>query len=450
MFSTDALGTALRELATPIFAATRSDGALFVHVAAVVGRREAAAGIRRALEGERNLTIRFHNERDLLTPRSLERLVRRFTGDEVVYDPTESVTRAKALVAAAHASRAALGAKIGGLFYAPRLRTLFVALDAKQIAVGEKIKVGALAEIERQIAAALRGAFAGRISDCPAVRVGFGVPAIELVPVDQRSVTGWSRRALGLVRRYWKPVAIATLFGFGANAAAAKDPAVSQTNIKITGLRGAVDEEDSWFANATLTTPLGQSWGLQVEGGVNDVDGNTTWGAAAHVFTRDPESYLLGLFAAYASEDQFDIDATRVGAEAELYLNQVSILAAAGYQFSDGAGDTAFGDIEVRWYITNDFALSGGGSFDETNSIGRVGVEWQPGFSALPGLAFRIDGAFGEDDYQSIMGGITYYFGADASLKDRHRRQDPASALNSLLLSVQKEQKQLCTQYGNC
>lgn len=450
MSSIEAFAAVLRGIAAPIFAATRANGALFVHVAAVARQSEVAAGIRGALKGETHLEIRFHNTRDLLTPRSLERLVRRFTGDDVVFDPTGSVARAKALVAAAHASRAALGAKVGGLFYAPRVRTLFVVLDAKRVAAGGKIRVGALADLERRIAAALRGQFAGRISDCPAVRVGFGVPAIELVPVDQRSVAGWSKRAFHVLRRYWKPVAIATLFGVGASAGAAKDPAVSQTNLKITGLRGAVDEEDSWFANAVLTAPLGHAWGLQVEGGVNDVDGNTTWGAAAHAFTRDPESYLLGLFAAYASEDQFDLDATRAGAEAELYVNQVSVLLAAGYQFSDGAGDTAFGDIEVRWYVTNDFALSGGGSFDETNSVGRGGVEWQPGFSALPGLAFRIDGAFGEDDYQSIMGGITYYFGADASLKDRHRRQDPASALNSLLLSVQKEQKQLCTQYGTC
>jgi hypothetical protein len=184
---------------------------------------------------------------------------------------------------------------------------------------------------------------------------------------------------------------------------------------------------------------------------VSDIDGNTTWGAAAHVFTRDPESYLVGLFAAYAREDQFDIDATRVGAEAELYVNQLSLLLAAGYQFGDASIDeTAFGDVEVRWYVTDDFAVSGGGSFDETNSVGRAGVEWRPGFSALPGLAFRIDGAFGEDDFQSILGGITYYFGADASLKDRHRRQDPELAVDNLLFSVQGKQQQLCTQYGNC
>jgi hypothetical protein len=336
------------------------------------------------------------------------------------------------------------------LFYAPRLRTLFVALDAKQIAVGDKVKVGTLAEVERQTAGALRSAFAGRIADCPAVRVGFGVPAMELVPVDRQSVVGWSRRIAQAARRYWKPVAIATLFGFGANAAAAKDPAVSQTNLKITGSGGNVDDEGAWFANGILTAPLGHSFGLQLEAGGGGIDGNAVYGASGHLFTRDPESYLLGLFAAYAAESEFDIDATRVGAEAEIYINQVSLLVAAGYQFSSDLDETAFGDVEVRWYVTDNFVLSGGGSFDEASSVGRAGVEWQPGFSALPGLAFHVDGAFGDNDFDSIMGGITYYFGANAHLKDRHRRQDPDSALFSLFQSVQQEQSKLCTQYGTC
>lgn len=446
----NAVAEPLRAIAAPIFAATQSRGALIVHVAAVPRRSEVKAQILGALEhaGARTVKVRFHAQDDLLKPRSLEGLVARFTGDEIVYDPTGSVARAKALVTAAHAARAVMGAKVDGLFYAPRLRTLFVALDAKQIAVGDKVKVGELADIERSLVGALGGAFAGQISDCPALRVGFGVPSIELVAVDRRSVTGWSARAANAVKRYWKPVAIAALFGFGANAAAAKDPAVSQTNLKITGTGGTADDETAWFTNGILTAPLGHSWGFQLEGGAAGSSDNTVYGAAGHLFTRDPESYLLGLFAAYASETEFDIDATRIGAEAEIYLNQVSILVAAGYQFSSDVDETAFGDIELRWYVTNNFALSGGGSFDETNSIGRIGAEWQPGFSALPGLAFRVDGAFGEDDYESIMGGITYYFGANASLKDRHRRQDPGSALLGLLHSVQKEQERLCTIYG--
>jgi hypothetical protein len=197
-----------------------------------------------------------------------------------------------------------------------------------------------------------------------------------------------------------------------------------------------------------LTAPLGESWGLQLEAGTAGVDDDSLFGTAAHIFTRDPDSYLLGLFAAYASEDDFDLDATRLGGEAEIYLSQVTLIAKAGYQFSDSLGDGGFGEIELRWYLSDNFALSGGANFDENNSTSRLGAEWQPGFSALPGLAFRVDGVFGEDDYDSILGGLTYYFGTDASLKDRHRRQDPDTALFSLFQNVQQERDKLCAIYG--
>lgn len=442
------IGDALCSIAVPVFAATLEGSRLVVHMAAATKQRAAVAQVNEALATFGGAKLRFHNEAKLLAPRSLERLVKRIAGGTIVFDPTGSLTRAKALVEAARAVRASLGAKVGGLFYAPRLRTFVVTLNTDTVATGDKVKISTLADIEQGIVGALSAAFVGKTADCPAVRVGFGVPAMGLVPVDQRSVMPWGTRAIGAVRRLWKPVAVAALFGLGANAAAAKDPAVSQSNLKVTGTGGTANDEGSWFAGGIFTAPLGHSWGLQLEGGVGGVDSDTIWGGGAHLFTRDPDAYLLGVFASYAGEDEFDLDATRLGAEAEIYLNQVSILAKAGYQFSDGLDDGAFGDIELRWYLTNDFVVAGGGSFDENNTFGRASIEWQPGFSALPGLAFRVDGVVGDDDFDSIMGGITYYFGANANLKDRHRRQDPDSSLISLFNAVQLERQKLCAQYG--
>lgn len=444
----------LRAVAAPVFAATRSHAnagdTVIVHVSAVAQRRLVKANIREALTNvvDGRVRIVFHTAASLLAPRSLERLVKRISGDEIVYDPTGSISRAKSLVSAARATRKALGGKASGLFYAPRLRTLFVALDAKRVGNGEKVKVGELADVERQILSALKASFADQIADCPAIRVGFGVPAIELVPVDQRSVSGVGTRVAQAVRRYWKPIAIAAMFGLGAGTATAKDPAVSQTNLKVTGTGGQQDGDGAWFVNGMLTAPLGNSWGVQIEGGAGGVDDDNFYGVGGHIFTRDPDSYLLGLFAAYASEDKFDLDATRLGAEAEIYLNQVSILAQAGYQFSDNISDTAFGEIELRWYLTDNFAIGGGAHFTENSTVGTAGIEWQPGFSALPGLAFRVDGAWGENEFDSVMGGITYYFGANANLKDRHRRQDPDSALFGIFQSVQQEQQRLEKLYG--
>jgi hypothetical protein len=340
----------LRAVAAPIFAATfvngNKGGIITVHVSSVAQKKSVESSIRSALGMP--VRVRFHSAASLTAPRSLEKLVRRFKCDEIIYDPTEAMTRAKALVDGAASVRASLGSKLAGVFYAPRLRTLYVALSSKALAVGEKVKIAELADIERNILSALRSAFAGQATDCPAVRVGFGIPRTELVPVDQMSVTSFGRRLAQAVSRYWKPAAIAAMLGFGsAGTAAAREPAVSAPNLKVVATAGETSSDSAWVIGGGLTLPLGQEWGLQVEGGAAGVGDDNIYGTAAHIFTRDPDKYLLGLFAAYASEDQFDLEATRVGAEAEIYLDQVSILAKAGYQFSDTVTEGFVGDIEL-------------------------------------------------------------------------------------------------------
>jgi len=455
MTRSNSVSDRLISIAAPIFAAAWAGDVLIVHLSAAPNRATLRRDIRTALaeDGIAKVRIRFHNQAQLHAPRSLERLVARFAGDEIAYDPTGAVARARTLVAAGRDIRAALDARLFGLYYAPRQRTFFVALKAQGLAHGEKIRVADLAEIERSVSNAMTSAFAGAIVDCPAVRVGFGLPAAGLVAVDARSTVHWTTRVARAVRRLWKPLTLAALFGAGlATGAQAREPAVSETNLKLSGSGGVADDDSAWQAGGALTAPLGQFTGVQLEAGGSGVDDDTTWGAGIHLFTRDPDKYLIGLFAAYAQEDNFDIDATRVGLESELYFSQFSVLAQLGYQFSDSfAGfdnDTPFGSIDLRWYATDNFFLSGGGYFEEDVALARLQAEFMPGFSALPGLAFNIKGTVGDDDYESILGGITYYFGSDASLKDRHRKQDPDSALLNLFHSVEQERAKIQAFYG--
>lgn len=374
----------------------------------------------------------------------------RFGGDDVVYDPTEAVTRAKALVNASRAVRRSLNDKLVGLYYAPRLRTFYVAIRAARLVVGEKIKVAELADLEFAVMDAMRTAFAPQLEDCPSIRVGFGLPQAHLVAVDGRSVIRWTSRLASAAKRYWKPLTLAAFFGIGMSASAsAREPAVSETNLKISGSGGETDSNTSWSAGAALTAPVGEFTGVELEGGATGVDSDTTYGGGVHLFTRDPDKYLLGVFGSYAKEDHFNLDATQVGAEGELYMQQVSILARGGYQFSDKLGDTAFGSIDLRWYATDNFAITAGGNFEQDVTQGTLEAEFMPGLSALPGLAFNVRGVVGNDDYDSVMGGITYYFGSNASLKDRHRKQDPESALLNLFNSVEQERARLAKIYGN-
>lgn len=239
--------------------------------------------------------------------------------------------------------------------------------------------------------------------------------------------------------------AIAASAVLALNAPAlARDPAVSVTNLKVTAEGGSVDDEGGWLGVAALTAPLGTEWGVQAEGGLFGVDDDSSYGLAGHVFKRDPESYLAGVFLAYAHEDDFDFEVTRVGGEVEFYLDRVTLLFKGGYQFAELIDDTAFGEAEISFYASDNFMLSAGASFDEDAALGHAGAEWLFGGSALPGLALRADAYVGENDFDSVMGGITYYFGTDASLKDRHRKQDPDSALFDLFQAIEAERAGAC------
>ncbi len=221
--------------------------------------------------------------------------------------------------------------------------------------------------------------------------------------------------------------------------ALAREPAVSALNVKGTAQAGPVEDEGSWLGVVALTAPISNEWGVQGEAGAFGFDGDPAYGLAGHVFTRDPSMYLLGAFGAFAHTDDADLDAGRIGVEGEYYLEHLTFIANTGYQFGDhNVNESWFGEARVSWYATDDFALSGGVAFDDERAITEFGAEWLVGGgSALPGLALRGDVLIADDGVDSTLLGIVYYFGPDASLKDRHRKQDPESALFDLLQAVQ-------------
>jgi hypothetical protein len=236
-----------------------------------------------------------------------------------------------------------------------------------------------------------------------------------------------------------RPGLAAVLALAAVSPAFAGDPAVSKLNVKATVQGGHVEEEDAWLGLVQLTAPIAHAWGVQGEAGLFSLDGEEAYGLAAHAFTRDPAQYLLGGFAAWAHADGLDVDVGRIGIEGEYYLEKITLSANTGYQFGDGfIDDTWFGEVQASWYLDPDFALTGGVGFNDETAITHIAAEWLVGSgSSLPGLALRGDIYMGDNSYDAVMGGITYYFGPDATLMDRHRKQDPDSALVDLLNAVE-------------
>jgi hypothetical protein len=177
---------------------------------------------------------------------------------------------------------------------------------------------------------------------------------------------------------------------------------------------------------AKAAIPLGESLGLQVEAAVG---ADQYYGAAAHLFARDPDVGLIGILA--SAESRNDVTMDRVGVEGEFYLNDnFTVSGVAGYQSGD-VPNGGYGRLDLRFYPDLNVMLTVGGELRPDMNLARAGFEWQPAVDSLPGLSvFGVATVADTGDYQ-VLFGLNFQIGADGSLLDRHRRFDPPPALNN-------------------
>ena len=206
-------------------------------------------------------------------------------------------------------------------------------------------------------------------------------------------------------------------------------PAVSAPNGKVEIGGGWADidnlsSDEVFRGGAAFSFPVGDMFGIQADLTALDAFGETAIGGAAHAFTRDPNSYLLGVYGGYVDAGPANI--WYVGPEAELYLDNISIEAVGGYMdISNGVGSEFYAVGTVALYATDNLRLSVGAStvagFDSANA----GLEWFMGDTGIP-ASLTVDGRIGEDGFSSVMAGLSLYFGGeDKSLIRRHREDDP-------------------------
>ena len=229
--------------------------------------------------------------------------------------------------------------------------------------------------------------------------------------------------------------ALLLCLNFGA-ALAQQLPAVSAPNGKIEFDAGALTLPSAAFmarAAGTLTLPLGDRFGLQVDLTGASAPGFTT-SAALHVFTRDPASYLIGGTLGIVRTPGATVFAA--GPEGELYLDRWTLEAWAGlaivHPASGPARSGAFAMAEAGYYATKNWRLSlGVSSLDGYNSV-QFGTEYLFDGFDLP-LAATTEMRVGQDG--AILGtiGLKAYIGAPSkSLIRRHREDDPSDRSTSL------------------
>lgn len=222
--------------------------------------------------------------------------------------------------------------------------------------------------------------------------------------------------------------------------AGAIGPAVSQPNGKLSVFGGVRDRQvvrpdSKGGLMGSWTMPLGHEYGVQLDGLIGRRDGALKGGAGVHLFWRDPGRGALGITGSWVGWDADRqqggyTDMFRVGGAGELYSDRLTLAGQVGAQLSDNIDNGFYGRADLKWYPTPNLAFKLGGEWNKlVRGFGRLGLEYQPGIAAMPGLALFADAAAGDNGYYKVFVGLRVYFGSVKSLKDRHRRDDPENTL---------------------
>lgn len=375
-----------------------------------------------------------HSVRTLERAQSLEAFVSPFMHDEILFDPTGVFDRAGKLVRFAHEMRRVFGPSVKKLLWDSRTGTLFTVLDRDRFPEDASAGHHHMLVSEPLIRTILQGTCERDATDfISTVRVCFSDPGFDATPIDNRSLQA-GRGILERIAKKANVSAVAAFLGIGSVAVAQADDsantnqAVSAPNGELAIMGGALDDQGTFVTEGAFTMPLAHQYGARIDGTLGAHDGDFFGGGALHLFWRNPDMGLFGFAAGFVQTESGNLfgDSNGTGliaAEGEYYLEQVTFSGLTGYQFSEGQGNDGFmGRLDFEWYLTDDLLLTSGAETNPNHDfLGRVGVEYRPGFAALPGLSLFAEGAFGDRDFYRAYGGIRFYFGGSETLKDRHR-----------------------------
>jgi hypothetical protein len=234
----------------------------------------------------------------------------------------------------------------------------------------------------------------------------------------------------------------AIVFCFASDAALAQQgPAVSGLNGKIEFDAGALSLPTPNFmarAAGTLTVPLGDRFGFQADASIASAPGFTA-SAALHLFTRDPQAYLIGgTLGLIRTPGAYVVAA---GPEAELYLDRWTLEAWAGVSITRPTAPTPvrvgpFLMADLAYYLSDNARLSVGISSLDGYSAIQVGGEYLFDAFEMP-VALTGETRIGQDGVWRGMIGLRAYIGGEnKTLIRRQREDDPADRGSALYTAV--------------
>ena len=205
-------------------------------------------------------------------------------------------------------------------------------------------------------------------------------------------------------------------------------PAVGNINGKFSfgyDAANGTNAPDGFYLNGAASFPISTRLGAQLDvGGTEDAIG-----AGLHLFMRNPDSYLIGVYA-----DRVDYDTAlgtaeniRYGLEAEAYLDDFTVAAFVGQDEVSGAAPAQSFDVlelDLEYFLTDNTMLNIGAERAYDENAASIGVTHLYDVGPTP---FAVSGSIGtyEGDVVASIG-VSVFFGNEGnSLQTIYRQNDP-------------------------
>jgi hypothetical protein len=224
-------------------------------------------------------------------------------------------------------------------------------------------------------------------------------------------------------------------------------PAVDGINGKIDAYGGGASHASGLYGgNGSLSLPLAQQYGLQIDAGAGSFNNSGTARAGGHLFWRDPSIGLIGAYGSYARWNgvggaflpRSAVGIGRFAAEAEYYWSRWTFSGVAGYETvrvnrpvvpgvpAFSVPNRFFDAISASYYVTDNFKLSIGHLYTVGRNALALGAEYGLPLGGGRTAALFAEGISAEGGVNIARAGIRVYFGQrDKTLIDRRRQDDP-------------------------
>lgn len=233
-------------------------------------------------------------------------------------------------------------------------------------------------------------------------------------------------------------------------------PAVDGVNWKAGGLGGTLADRALYAFQGSYSLPLGNTYGLQLDGIAGSYDDRFVGAAAAHLFTRDPSRGLLGLFASVTHWDRFGgLNVGHFAGEFEVYYGRWTLQAVAGVETGNSGSQTIgnliesfdiptrfFDKVNLAYYLNDNWKAFVGHRYVGGKNALALGSEYAFRINGPMMGSLFVEGRIGEEDFKGVWGGLRFYAAQkDKTLIQRHRQDDPIEWNPETLFGITNNQQ---------